>query len=83
MIAKSDSDPRELALSEGLLQKNDADSLAKVVAGVIDQNPVVVTDLKAGKAAALEFLLGQCMKQLRGAGDPQVLRDLLRSMTQV
>ena len=34
-------------------------------------------DYKAGKRAALEFLVGQCMKVLKGAGDPVALRNLL------
>ena len=45
---------------------------------VISKNPVVVGDFKAGKAAALEYLVGQCMKALKGAGEPVSLRQLLK-----
>ena len=70
--------PEALAEEHGLIQKTDAESLAGTVETVLARNPAVVADFKAGKAAALEFLLGQCMKALRGAGDPVVLRRMLK-----
>lgn len=78
MMVVADGDPDVLAEEHGLLQKTDVGALEGVVQAVIDANPSVASDFRAGKTVALEFLLGQCMKQLRGAGDPQVLRDLLK-----
>ncbi len=78
MVVSEGEDPEALAERHDLLQKTDAGALEGTVQAVIEQNPTVVADFKAGKGAALEFLLGQCMKQLRGAGDPEVLRDLLK-----
>ncbi|MDB5238009.1 MAG: gatB [Candidatus Kaiserbacteria bacterium] len=72
------ADPEAIATKKGLLQTQDAGALESAVQGVIDQNPTVVADYKAGKEAALQFLLGQCMKILRGAADPVILRDLLK-----
>jgi len=69
-------EPRRYAEREGLL-KASAPALENVVNEVIANNPKVAGDFRAGKGAALEFLIGQCMKALRGAGDPAVLRDLL------
>ncbi|MCE9541110.1 Asp-tRNA(Asn)/Glu-tRNA(Gln) amidotransferase subunit GatB [Candidatus Kaiserbacteria bacterium] len=79
MTAADGSDPEALASAHDLIQKDDIKQLEDVVETVLEQNPGVVSDFKAGKAAALEFLLGQCMKALRGAGDPNVLRQLLQS----
>lgn len=70
-------DPEQIAQEENLMQTSDTSQLETVVQGVLDANPSVVADYKAGKGAALEFLLGQCMKQLRGAADPATLRALL------
>ncbi len=70
-------DPETIAEERQLLQTSDATQLDAVVLAVIDGNASVVNDFKAGKQAALEFLLGQCMRQLRGAGDPAALRELL------
>ena len=69
-------EPRRYAEREGLL-KASAPALENVVNEVIANNPKVADDFRAGKGAALKFLIGQCMKTLRGAGDPAVLRELL------
>lgn len=77
LVVRDGGDPVERAEREGLMQKNDASELASVVRTVIASNAEVAADYKAGKQSALEFLLGQCMKALRGAGDPVALRQLL------
>lgn len=75
-------DPEEIAKERGLFKTGGGD-LDQVVASVIGANSQVVADFKAGKEAALEYLVGQCMKALRGAADAAVLRELLRrKMTQ-
>ncbi len=68
-------DPEILAEEKGLFAVTD---IGAVVADVLEKNASVAADFKAGKAAALEFLLGQCMKALKGAGDPEALRKLLK-----
>lgn len=69
--------PKTIADAKGLIQKSDSATLEKVVLSVLEKHPSVVADYKAGKAAALQFLIGQCMKETRGAGNPSVLKDLL------
>ena len=48
---------------------------------VIDINPKIVADYKGGKAQALMSLVGQIMKETKGAANPalakKVLEDLL------
>ncbi|HEY4522731.1 MAG TPA: Asp-tRNA(Asn)/Glu-tRNA(Gln) amidotransferase subunit GatB [Candidatus Paceibacterota bacterium] len=73
------ADPEAYARAHNLLQESDSAALQGVVRTIIDANPGVVADFRAGKAAALEYLIGQCMKELRGAGDPAVLRKMLRT----
>jgi aspartyl-tRNA(Asn)/glutamyl-tRNA(Gln) amidotransferase subunit B len=75
---KDSRDPELIAQEKGLFQVSSAADLESVVGDVIANNSSVVEDYKQGKAAALEYLLGQCMKALRGAGDPVALRALLR-----
>lgn len=70
-------DPEVIAREQNMMQTSDVGQLQGVIQGVVEANPTVAADYRAGKAAALEFLLGQCMRQLRGAGDPVVLRQLL------
>lgn len=78
MAIETKKEPSAIAEEGGLLQRGVAD-LESVVSEVIEKNLNVVADVRAGKDAALEFLLGQCMKALRGAGDPVQLRELLKS----
>jgi aspartyl-tRNA(Asn)/glutamyl-tRNA(Gln) amidotransferase subunit B len=68
---------KEVAQKNGLLQVSDAAALQKAVDEVIEGNPGPVGEYKAGKEASLQFLLGQAMKAMKGAGNPQVLRELL------
>ncbi len=76
-VAFDGADPKELASKRGLLQDNSAESLAKVVAEVIAQNPGVVAEYKAGKTASIQFLVGQCMKATKGSGNPATLLKVL------
>lgn len=73
--------PEEYAKIHNLVQSSDTSSLEATVMKIIGANPAVVADVRAGKGPALEFLLGQCMKELRGAGNPAVLRRLLVEKT--
>ncbi len=68
-------DPETIAKEKGLVQQNDTQVLATVVIKVIEAYPQVAADYKAGKEAALQFLVGQGIKETRGAGNPAVLRE--------
>ncbi len=74
---RSGNDPDVLAEERGLFSVTGAD-IGTIVDDVLTKNTSVVEDFKAGKGAALEFLLGQCMKALKGAGNPEKLRELLK-----
>ena len=76
--AKSGRNPEEVAEIGNLYQVSAGGDFEAVVMDVISKNPTVVTDFKSGKQAALEYLVGQCMKALKGAGDPMSLRELLK-----
>jgi len=68
--------PKEIAIEKGLTQKNDLGELEKIVAQIITDNPKVAADFKAGKQAALQFLIGQGMKLSQGAANPKTLEQL-------
>lgn len=73
-------DPHAILKQEGLEQVSDEGELAAVVKKIIDANPVAVSDFKKGKEAALQFLVGKAMGELRGKGNPQVLQKILREL---
>ena len=62
---------------EGLTQVADGGELAKIVDQVLTTHPKVVEDYKAGKKAALGFLVGQVMKSTEGKANPAVVNRLL------
>jgi len=70
-------DPEELAKEKGLLITTAAGDIEKVVENIISKSASVVEDYKKGKEAALQFLIGQGMKELRGAVDPMTLKKIL------
>jgi aspartyl-tRNA(Asn)/glutamyl-tRNA(Gln) amidotransferase subunit B len=61
----------------GLEQVNDAGLVEKVVSEILAANPQSVADYQAGKKKASGFLMGQCMKALKGKGDPKVVSQTL------
>jgi aspartyl-tRNA(Asn)/glutamyl-tRNA(Gln) amidotransferase subunit B len=67
--------PKAKVAREGLGMMGEA-QLAPIVAAVVDAQPQVVADYKAGKVALLEFLVGQAMKETKGRADAAVLREL-------
>jgi aspartyl-tRNA(Asn)/glutamyl-tRNA(Gln) amidotransferase subunit B len=69
-------DPEEIAEEKALFQLDSLPEFERVINGVLVNNPKVVEDYRAGKRVVLEFLVGQCMKEFRGAADPVILREL-------
>ncbi|HEX7786966.1 MAG TPA: Asp-tRNA(Asn)/Glu-tRNA(Gln) amidotransferase subunit GatB [Methylomirabilota bacterium] len=62
---------------EGLTQVADEGALGAAVDAVLAANPKVVEDYRAGKKAALGFLVGQVMKATQGKANPGVVNRLL------
>jgi aspartyl-tRNA(Asn)/glutamyl-tRNA(Gln) amidotransferase subunit B len=77
VLKVSGGDPEALAKEKGLLQVHDVEALRTVALWVIGANPQVVGDFKAGKEAALQYLVGQAMKATKGAGNPGLLKEML------
>ena len=74
--------PQDIAGAYGLVQQSDEGALAKVIEQVVAAHPTIVADYKAGKEAALQFLVGQGMKESKGAANPGSLRELFKSTLQ-
>jgi aspartyl-tRNA(Asn)/glutamyl-tRNA(Gln) amidotransferase subunit B len=67
-------------LSGTMAEVGNAQDVPLVAQKVIDANPTVVADYKAGKEAALQFLVGQGMKESKGSANPAALREVLVSL---
>ncbi|MGH7373937.1 MAG: Asp-tRNA(Asn)/Glu-tRNA(Gln) amidotransferase subunit GatB, partial [Candidatus Rokuibacteriota bacterium] len=62
---------------EGLTQVADEGALGAAVDRVLAEHAKVVEDYKAGKKAALGFLVGQVMKATQGKANPALVNRLL------
>lgn len=74
----SEDEPEKLAREKGLIQQHDEGALMTIVEKVISANPTVAEDYRAGKEAALQFLVGQGMKESRGSANPTILAELVK-----
>ena len=70
---------RALAEAEGLLQQNDEGALGQIIDKILSENAAVVAEYKAGKEQALQFLVGQGMKESRGSANPSKLKELIQA----
>ena len=80
MLAKEGGSPKEIAGQKGLFQESDEDALKEVLQKVIASNEKVVHEYKAGKEQALQFLVGQVMKETKGAANPGKAQELLKKV---
>jgi aspartyl-tRNA(Asn)/glutamyl-tRNA(Gln) amidotransferase subunit B len=70
--------PRAIIEREGLKQISDTGALEAIVSQVIDANPKQVEQYRGGKAAVLNFLVGQVMKATRGQANTALAGELLK-----
>ncbi len=61
---------------EGLIRAA-GDEFTSLVQAVIAANPQAVEDYLSGKEGALNFLVGQVMKETRGRADPREVRRIV------
>jgi len=66
----------EIVQQKGLERVTDLNVFEKVIDQIISQNPEAVDSFREGKQAAVGPLMGQIMKQIKGA-DPSLVRQLL------
>ncbi len=75
----SGKSPKAVVADEGISQLSDTSELESIVDAVIAENPKAVEDYRAGKASAVQFLMGQVMKRTKGRARPDVVTPLLQS----
>jgi aspartyl-tRNA(Asn)/glutamyl-tRNA(Gln) amidotransferase subunit B len=75
---KKGGDPSQIIKSRGLKQVSKEEDLEKIVEKIIKNNPQPVKDYKKGKETALQFLVGQVMKESKGKANPKIASKLLK-----
>jgi aspartyl-tRNA(Asn)/glutamyl-tRNA(Gln) amidotransferase subunit B len=75
-------DPSEIVKDLGLSQVSDATVIEAAIDKVLSENEKAVQDFKAGQEKSFGFLVGQCMKELKGQGNPSLVNEVLRKKLQ-
>ena len=70
--------PKQIVQEAGLTQITSGDEVALSVVKVIADNPKPVEDYWAGKESALQFLMGQVMRETKGRARPDIITRLLK-----
>lgn len=70
-------DVNKYIADNNLAMVNDDGAMAETVKQVILANPASIEDFKAGKTRVVGFLIGQCMKALKGKGNPETISKLV------
>ena len=80
VMFKSGGDPSHIVDELGLRQVNNEEELEKAAKKVIEANDKAVADYKKGKEESLKFLVGQMMRETKGAANPQVAANILKKI---
>lgn len=77
ILVEKGGDPETIAKENGLIQSHDTETLRASVQEVLREEVRAVEEYKAGKEAALQYLIGKSMKESKGAGNPTLLKELI------
>ena len=72
------SDPSQVVDEQNLAQVSDEKELDLISEKVIKANPKPVQDYKSGNENALQFLVGQIMKETKGKANPKIVINILK-----
>ena len=73
---KTGADPSHIIKEKNLAQVSNENELEKIIEEIIKNNPQPVQDYKNGKTEALQFLIGQVMKETKGRANPKIVARL-------
>ena len=77
-LMESDLTLEELKKEFKIENITDDSFIKEIITKVIENNPDSVNDYKSGNDRALKYLMGQVMKETKGAVNPKMASDMLR-----
>jgi len=77
IMYETGKDPSDIAQEQGLTQLSDATELESIIDKLIGLNQKVVADYKKGQENALQYLIGQVMKETKGKANPKIAQEIL------
>ncbi|MBR5441378.1 MAG: Asp-tRNA(Asn)/Glu-tRNA(Gln) amidotransferase subunit GatB [Clostridia bacterium] len=78
-VFEKDVDVDKFCEENALNQKIDEGAILDTVRKVIAENDAAVADYKSGKVKAMQALFGSIMRELKGNGEPAIIRTLLEA----
>jgi aspartyl-tRNA(Asn)/glutamyl-tRNA(Gln) amidotransferase subunit B len=79
---KTGKDPDVIIEEKQLVLIGGEDELKEIAEKVISENQKAVSDFKAGKKEAIQFLVGKMMAKTKGRAHPQKAREILLNILQ-
>jgi len=76
----SGRDAAAIVQEKGLQQVSDAGELLAICRKVVEANPKIMDDLRAGKERAFGALVGGVMKETRGKANPALVNEFLKQV---
>ncbi len=73
-------DPSQILEEKGLKLITDEGKISEAAKEVIAENEKAVSDYKAGKETAIQFLIGQLMKKTKGTASPEGAKSVLKKI---
>jgi len=77
---KTGADPSHIVEEKGLVQIEDSGEIEGLAKDIVAKNPKPAEDYRKGKENALQFLVGQLMKESKGRVNPQMANEILRKI---
>ena len=78
-MAETGDDPEKIVDVRGMRQVSDTGALEPIVDAVLARCTDQVEQFRGGNRKVVGFLVGQCMKESRGKGNPKLFNQLLTS----
>jgi aspartyl-tRNA(Asn)/glutamyl-tRNA(Gln) amidotransferase subunit B len=79
LVTTSNEKIEEVASENNLIIVSDTGLLTSIVDTVIAANPTIAQEFKDGKIQVVGFLIGQCMKEAKGQGNPKLFTDIIKT----
>jgi len=77
MMFKEDIDPEKYIKENNLEMVCDDNLVRNIVKAVFEANPKSLEEFKCGNDKVLRFLMGQCMKELKGKANPSIVNEII------
>jgi aspartyl-tRNA(Asn)/glutamyl-tRNA(Gln) amidotransferase subunit B len=79
-VAQTGQEPVQVLQEKGLEQIDAVQEFERIAQKIIDANPDVVAQYKAGKDKLIGFFVGQVMKETESKGNPQTIQTIVKKL---